>query len=121
MEKGRASVIEERGMKVVGRLRIEKREIAGAGAGVIGRGRLNAKSPAGMGGWCLRIPLLESREAPGGDALEVALVELQVAVDATPTRRVALQIRRHLSRHRAIRASRSATRHDSGRIAVSPV
>ena len=51
MEKGRASVIEERGMKVVGRSRIEKREIAGAGfgGGVIGRGRWNAKSPAGLG------------------------------------------------------------------------
>ena len=41
MKKGRASVIEERGMKVVGRSRIEKREIAGAGFG--GRGYRSRK------------------------------------------------------------------------------
>ena len=47
MDKGRASVIEERGTKVLGRSRIEKR--AGFWGRVIGRGRWNAKSPAGLG------------------------------------------------------------------------
>ena len=93
-------------MKVVGRSRIEKRAGFGGGLSVAEGGTRYHPRDWGL---VLAKPDSGIARSPGGDSLEVALVELQVAVDATPTRGIALQIRRHLSRHRAIRASRSAT------------